>query len=269
MNKRDGFQSSFTDAVTGTIYWATNDQFRGKWGLLRWGKGRQPKTLHNYITSSRETKDKKQREGKANTHQAGGCREPTQPSWNQSLGSKQMLGTPRCCEPGKVRCPKTAGRAQPRRETHSSGGQSGHERWGGGPTRAEPEKERRRKERREDTERKGPRRKRWQKQGSVGGRREGRLTPAAPALCVTPTSRSVMSTAGRRAQDEARSSRAPRRCSARLQGTSHLSAYLRSKEGPSLHRAPGLVSAHKESPWRRRASADWWSARAELRSNPR
>lgn len=64
----------------------------------------------------------KGKEHKTNTHQAGGCTEPTeptQPSRNRSLASsRRTVGARRCYKPGKVQSPQTAGHAQLLRETH-------------------------------------------------------------------------------------------------------------------------------------------------------
>lgn len=131
--------------------------------------------------------------------------------------------------------------------------------WGGRPTRAEPNEGRRRKE--------GPQER---KLGSVGGGREGQLVPAAPALGMChSTRRSVMDATGRRVPAEAGGFWRPSRPggavlaaaqAAEVRGTSSPPTHLRREAGPPHCRQPRPVSAHKGSPWNRRASANWWSA---------
>lgn len=84
----------------------------------------QHETLDNRLRGTKIQKKKnKGKVLKANTHQAGGCREPTLISRNPSLASKSTLSS----EPGRVWCPQTAAHEQFCRETHSSGGQGGVE----------------------------------------------------------------------------------------------------------------------------------------------
>lgn len=104
----------------------------------------------------------------------------------------------------------------------------------------------------------------------MGGGRDGQLRPAAPALGMChSTRRVVLSAEGRPAQEGRGPCRHPTALEVpawtpprpqRLEGANHRHTHRRRKADPPLRLAPGSVSAHKGSPWRRRASADWWRA---------
>lgn len=140
---------------------------------------------------SRELKFKKQRkERKANTHQAGGCTEPTQPSRNrESVLGQQTDGrgsTLLKAREGPV--PRNCG---PRAAL------KGNARQAAASSKGEMEDRRGVNQRRGDGgERKGHRRKRERKQGSVGGGRDGQLRPAAPALGMCHSTRRRAAGAG-------------------------------------------------------------------------
>lgn len=104
----------------------------------------------------------------------------------------------------------------------------------------------------------------------MGGGRDGQLRPAAPALGMCHSTRRVLLSAeGRPAQEGRGPCRHPTALEVpawtpprpqRLEGANHRHTHRRRKADPPLRLAPGSVSAHKGSPWRRRASADWWRA---------
>lgn len=105
----------------------------------------------------------------------------------------------------------------------------------------------------------------------MGGGRDGQLRPAAPALGMChSTRRGVVSAEGLPAQ-EARGPCGPPTapevlCADAAQDArtrrNKPSTHLPAPQGrPATPSGAGItVSAHKGSPWRRRTSADWWSA---------